>query len=281
MPTHHQDRWFKILKRHRQPLRNWIAARVFDAVEAVHLDDPPGSVTACEHGLAEVRELDERRRHVHLPTACPDLEVIEVFVWFGVFEGHVADAVLRERTINSLTHTKCCLFCTCGWRMRELDRHPLLETFGEVLALPMRLPLTERCERTIGHVALRLTMTNQAHVDHRRVTLAKRIRILKLSRRDVVARKLFSPIARGTIVAAQFGKRFEGLTFASTGHERRLGQQVCVDARGRFSACPFNLHSTRFVRCEIQRSVVAGRVRGHYSVPHVWMLTNDCTTLFS
>ena len=133
--------------------------------------------------------------------------------------------------------------------MREPDGHPFLQALGQVLSLAMSLPLTERRQRAVGDVALRLAVADQADVDRRRDALAELPGELLARRHRLPGELLGAARRRGDPIELLEGSQRRSL--ACSQHERRL---VTIGVVGKRSD-GLGL-APRVVR-EVQRHVVA------------------------
>ena len=71
--------------------------------------------------------------------------------------------------------------------MDDPDRVTFLQSFGEILPLAVRLPVAERGEPAIGHVALGLTVADEPDVDRGGEAGAELLGELELARRHGLA----------------------------------------------------------------------------------------------
>ena len=220
--THDVDRWFEVVHRLVQPLRDGVASGCLDLVEAVHLHDPPrpvagsGTFVLLEDAGVQL----EAGGDVHLLAVAPHLEVVEGLGRLGFLDDDVTDAVAAERLQDTLVDGDRRLLGPCRRRVEEADGAALLDALGQVLTLAVGLPAPERCEGAVGDVSLRLAVADEAHVRRAGHTAAERLGSWS-SRGEVVANANDSVRPRGAVLV-ELGQRPVGRSGAGAGHEARL-----------------------------------------------------------
>ena len=257
-PPHHQGRRFHVLHGGVQPLRDRVTAGDLDAVEAVDLHHPAGSM-AVAAGVVLVGERGHEREgggDVELARAigadAVDLEVVERGRDARFLDRRSLDAVAGHRLHHALVHADRRLLGARRRGVEELDDHPLLDALGEVLTLAVRLPASRRRERGVGDVALRLAVADEPHVDRAGQPPPERLRVLDLARSHRLPGERLGPV-RGRLAGQLVEPGPLDRALARPGEEARHVVVHKIGGRGGRRRRPPLLVARQVRRCIIAR----------------------------
>ena len=174
------------MRRVGQPARDRVASRELDAVDAVHLHHPAGPIAATVAlvPLEQVGELLERRGDVELAAVEPRLEVAEALDRILDPRSSRRGCRTERRLAQAFDERDRCLRRPAV-RVHDAGHRAVLHPLRQVLALAVRLPATERGERAVGDVALRLAVADQPDIGRARDARPQRLGPLQLPRGTV------------------------------------------------------------------------------------------------